>query len=63
MEDTLKSLPPGSKEAGMAGCRCPVMDNSYGKGYMMQEGIFVISGNCPIHAREEENGRIDKEVS
>lgn len=43
---------PGTQEAIDAGCRCPVIDNSYGKGYLMQEGIFVFSGDCPIHGQE-----------
>lgn len=34
------------------GCRCPVVDNSYGKGYMGQSGIFVFNESCPIHAKE-----------
>ena len=25
---------PGSKEAQVLGCVCPVLDNSYGKGYL-----------------------------
>jgi hypothetical protein len=40
---------PGSKEAHAAGCRCPILDNAYGKGYMGMEGIFVVNGECPIH--------------
>lgn len=40
---------PGSKEAIAAGCKCPVMDNSYGKGYMGIPGIYVYSANCKLH--------------
>ena len=25
---------PGSKEAQVLGCVCPVLDNSYGRGYL-----------------------------
>lgn len=48
----LSQLNPGSKEACNAGCKCPVMDNTYGAGYYRQKGIFVISGDCPIHANQ-----------
>lgn len=47
-----KKLNPGSDEAIKAGCTCPVLDNSHGKGYYMQEGIFVMVANCPIHGLE-----------
>jgi hypothetical protein len=40
---------PGSDEAIDAGCTCPVMDNSHGNDYMGMEGIFVMSGGCPLH--------------
>lgn len=47
---------PGSKEAIEQGCQCPVLDNCRGAGYMGgakdKDGniLFVISGNCPLHA-------------
>lgn len=41
---------PGSQEAKDQGCRCPVMDNAYGRGYMGHSGIFVYMIDCPIHA-------------
>lgn len=40
---------PGSDEALQAGCRCPVMDNGHGAGYMGQAGIFVMNLDCPLH--------------
>ena len=40
---------PGSKSAIDAGCVCPVMDNSHGKGYYGQEGVYVYSGACEYH--------------
>lgn len=43
------STNPGSDAAIDAGCKCPVMDNSYGKGYYMQPGVFVFRQGCPIH--------------
>jgi hypothetical protein len=40
---------PGSYEASLAGCRCPVMDNCYGRGWRGQPGVFVFSADCPVH--------------
>ena len=46
---------PGSEEARTAGCRCPVMDNGHGRGYMggmrdeSGELVFAISGDCAMH--------------
>jgi len=41
---------PGSDEAIKKGCTCPVLDNSHGKGYLLQKDIFWITDGCPIHA-------------
>lgn len=46
---------PGSKEAQEKGCKCPVMDNHYGKGYYGDGKIFVIMGNCTLHNKEVKN--------
>jgi hypothetical protein len=47
---------PGSLEAIVAGCRCPVMDNGHGRGYLggvldpeTGEPVFVIAADCPLH--------------
>lgn len=40
---------PGTKEASYAGCKCPVIDNNYGRGHHGVEGEFVYNMNCPIH--------------
>ncbi len=54
----MKSLPPGSDAARKMGCKCPVMDNSYGRGYMggvkdeHGKTVYVISGICPLHGQE-----------
>lgn len=51
--------PPGSKEALEQGCTCAVMDNGYGSGFMggmkdrNGETLYVISGDCPLHAPGE----------
>lgn len=49
MEGTTDTPAPGSDAAVRQGCRCPVMDNCRGKGYMGQAGEYVISESCPIH--------------
>lgn len=46
---------PGSPEAIKAGCKCPVLDNGHGRGWMGgvkdEEGrtIYVYSSACEIH--------------
>lgn len=46
---TDKPPAPGSDAAIDAGCKCPVMDNGYGKGFMGIEGYYVIAEGCPVH--------------
>lgn len=43
---------PGSDKALDMGCRCPVLDNSYGRGYYGQPGRFVINASCPVHGQK-----------
>jgi hypothetical protein len=45
----MKLPPPGSDAAIAMSCSCPVLDNAHGHGYMGQQGIYVFSGNCPLH--------------
>ena len=40
---------PGSDEAIDLGCSCPIMDNSYGEGYMGMEDVFVYNSGCSLH--------------
>ena len=40
---------PGSDAAIKMGCKCPVMDNNNGKGYMGLEGVFVYNLDCKVH--------------
>ena len=44
---------PGSDEAIAIGCKCPVMDNGRGRGYMCVAGLFVYSAACPVHGGKE----------
>ena len=52
---TIYKLKPGSSEARLKGCSCPIEDNASGKGWLggvidaKGETIFVTSGNCPLH--------------
>ena len=41
------SYNPGSQEAIKRGCKCPRMDNNYGKG--VSNGNFWIIETCPLH--------------
>lgn len=53
MSEQPTKLPnPGSREAIAQGCKCPRMDNGYGRGYMGIEGEFVRSELCPLHGAE-----------
>lgn len=45
---------PGSREAWDAGCSCPILDNSYGRGYMGQEGVFIYTVGCKVHPPEDD---------
>lgn len=47
------TLNPGSPEAVKQGCKCPVMDNHYGKGILYNGRIeFWISEECPLHGKK-----------
>jgi len=49
MEIDLKKAKPGSDYAVENGCKCPVLDNCRGNGYLGIEDQFVISPQCPLH--------------
>lgn len=44
---------PGSNAAREAGCKCPVIDNGYGRGARPNpetgEPLFWITEGCPLH--------------
>jgi hypothetical protein len=41
---------PGSHEARLLGCTCPVIDNHHGRGMPYSDGPrFWISGDCRLH--------------
>ena len=41
---------PGSDAAIALGCKCPVLDNSHGRGWYGRESVYVISETCEVHA-------------
>lgn len=49
MDEDNDTPPPGTHEAIVKGCTCPVIDNAYGRGYMGQPGIYVFTVGCPVH--------------
>jgi len=44
---------PGSKEAVASGCKCPVIDNHYGRGIRDDGKQYIISGLCPLHGSKK----------
>jgi hypothetical protein len=54
MSDNKKIPNPGSDEAVALGCSCPIMDNSYGAGYMGMEDTFIYNQSCELHNTKEE---------
>lgn len=42
---------PGTKEALDLGCKCPVIDNGYGKGYLGSD-TFIFNMDCEVHNDE-----------
>lgn len=59
-ELTMKKPTPGSYEAIAEGCKCPVLDNAHGFGYLGgvkdESGatVFVVNGDCPLHGTPAE---------
>jgi len=53
LAETPKPPNPGSNEAIVRGCTCPVLDNGHGSGsgYTNPDGspAFWVAENCPIH--------------
>lgn len=55
IDKSLRDTPnPGSDAAIAIGCKCPVMDNGRGRGYMGLAGLFVYSMDCPVHGKKEQ---------
>jgi hypothetical protein len=47
---------PGSPESVAKGCKCPVIDNRYGKGIRDDRDEFWINAGCPLHGFDAEEG-------
>lgn len=58
MTDNQDKPRPGSEEAQKAGCTCPIIDNSYGKGYFGdgEKHGWWVSSDCPLHGEYDDNG-------
>lgn len=48
---------PGSNQAIEQGCKCPILDNANGRGYMGVDGVFVINETCPVHGGKIDNSK------
>lgn len=47
---------PGSAPAIARGCTCPVVDNGYGRGFVIGDSLtFWYNADCPVHSKEENN--------
>jgi hypothetical protein len=46
---------PGSEAALAQGCKCPVIDNRYGKGIRDDRDEFWINNGCPLHGFDAED--------
>lgn len=54
-----EALPsPGSDAAVKEGCRCPRLDNAYGRGYLSIPGFFVFREDCPLHGEGGEPAEV-----
>lgn len=55
--DTHSTPLPGSPEAQIIGCRCPVLDNQYGEGFVYAGRVsFWMSADCPLHGSLRNDG-------
>jgi hypothetical protein len=46
---------PGSTEAVKQGCKCPVIDNRYGRGIRDGSDEFWFNLTCPLHGFSAED--------
>lgn len=49
-------LKPGSDEARLKGCKCPVFDNCKGAGVVGSQGfkkgcVYIVNENCKLHSK------------
>lgn len=57
-------LAPGSSEALQAGCRCPVIDNRYGRGIRFDGKVtYWYSEDCPIHGQKHNASETNEAVA
>jgi len=60
-ERNYELYPPGSKIAGEHGCICPVLDNEYGKGAYVKDGVpqYWTRPDCPLHGATTDEQEMD----
>ena len=45
---------PGSAEAVDLGCTCPIIDNHYGKGFIIDDMLcHYMNDDCPLHGTSQ----------
>lgn len=52
--------PPGSDAAALMGCKCPRMDNGYGRGWLGDGAKFgyVVNMECSVHNEDDAKGEM-----
>lgn len=60
LENTSALPNPGTDEALMRGCTCPVLDNHRGRGWHGVAGIFVYTVGCPLHCPSAPDARTEE---
>jgi len=52
---------PGTPEALDLGCTCPVLDNHYGDGFVVNgERIWWRNSECPLHSAKKRKKEVKK---
>lgn len=50
MSGEVEKIPnPGTTEAVILGCLCPVVDNHHGQGYKGRKDSFIYDDRCKVH--------------
>lgn len=62
-EFTIKEPKPGTRKAVLAGCKCPILDNNYGRGRGGNGAKYgwVVNEECPIHGTGDATSFFSKE--
>lgn len=53
-EEEWQTMPPGSDAAITNGCTCPILDNGYGEGFVVNgRRQWWIAEACPLHGEQK----------